>query len=238
MQKQLLAILFACLAITGPGMSRAADVVVVRATASAADESERNYADSVTRRLARWLTAMNLPHRIVNDESVSAGDLANAGTVVLGCNPVLPARELSALKAFCSEGGKLVVFYSSDAGLAKLMNMRLGEYLAEKTKGRWSVISFTRDAPPYFPGTVAQQSRNIRPVYPISGKSRTIAMWQNSAGNTSAEPAIVQSDTGFWMSHVLLDDGDTENKQLLLLAMIGHGDRSAWLSAASHSLAQ
>ena len=41
------------------------------------------------------------------------------------------------------------------------------------------------------------------------------------------------TENGLWMSHVLLNDGDTWNKQQLLVAVLGALDPTVWPAAAA-----
>jgi uncharacterized lipoprotein YddW (UPF0748 family) len=214
----------------------AQEIAVVKGTVSTPDDAEKNYAEAVTKRLTRWLTSLNLAHIILNDETVSSETLKGISVIILGYNPRLPEKEITTLKTFTGRGGKLIVFFSSDPELAKMMNMKLGNYVSSETGGRWNLIRFTDSAPPHLPPSVRQESRNIRPAYPLPNKSKIIALWEDASGNITTEPAWVQSDKGFWMSHVLLDDGDTENKKQMLLALVAHCNPSSWSSTASHHL--
>lgn len=208
----------------------AADLVLVRGTGSV-PAGDVAYAESVAKRLDRWLTAMTIPHRVFDDDAVTADTLKNTSTVILSCHPKLPRREFSVLKRFVAEGGKLIVFYSSDSALAGLMNVKLGDYLSDDSGQRWRTIRFEESAFPHAPARVSQESRNIRPVYPIKDKSRVIAWWENVPARQT-EPALVRSDNGIWMTHILLDDGDTENKEQMFLSMIAPFDPEALRCAA------
>jgi len=208
-------------------------IVLVRGTVSLSDENERHYARSLTRRLTRWLNDMNVPHSVIDDEAVAANGLMRASVVILGYNPYPTKKELSAFRNFVRRGGKLIVFYSADAELAGLLDMKLGKYMSSGTENRWSAFSFNESAPDDLPKTILQESRNIRPVFPKRGRSKVIAHWRNAGGKILADPAWVQSDRGLWMSHVLLGDGDTENKKRMLVGLIAMYDASVWRTAAA-----
>lgn len=215
-----------------PAPAGAANVVLVRGTVSAPNESERNYAQTVTRHLDRWLTEINILHTTVDDDKLGAA-LSSARVAILGYNPSLPSRELAELRSLVKRGGKLIVFYSADPDLARLLDMELGPYASG---GSWGAIRFNESAPRHLPAVVFQNSRNIRPVRPADPSARVIAHWETTAGKTLSDPAWVQSDKGLWMSHVLLDDGDTEAKKQMLLGLIAICDPSVWAAAASRSL--
>jgi uncharacterized lipoprotein YddW (UPF0748 family) len=212
-------------------------VVLVQGTTSTPNEAERAYAESVTRRLGRWLTGAGVAHRVVNDEQLPAENLDEAKVLVLGYNPNPTAKELAALRSFTGLGGKLLVFYSADPGLAEIMQVKLGRYTGPGATRGWSAMRFRDGGPPHLPLRVFQNSRNIRPVTPATAAGRVIAAWEDESGRPTEQPACVLSSRGAWITHVLLDDGDTENKTQLLLALIGAYEPSVWKSAASAYLA-
>jgi len=214
----------------------AANVLLVKGTASTPNEAEKNYADSLCRNMGRWLTELNVAHDVISDEDVSSAALANRRVVVLVYNPFPTRRELWALKSFVKQGGKLIVFYGAEPALAEMLDIKLGNQMFAPGGGKWCAIRFAENAPPHLPKTVIQESRVIRPAQPVEGKSKTIALWQDSAGNTSSDPALVQSDRGFWMSHVLLDDADCDNKKQMLLGLIAALDPSVWEPVATRLL--
>ncbi len=208
----------------------AASVVLVRGTSSTPNQAERNYAARVTRCVEGWLTELGVAHRIVDDEKVSRRTLEGVRVAVLTYNPTLRATELAAIDGFVKRGGRLVVFYSADPKLAHLMGVRLHSYRADPTGTRWTRMRFVDRALSGAPSMVYQRSRNIRPVTP-RGRGKVVAYWEDSSGRRR-DPAWVQTDAGFWMSHVLLDDGDTWHKQQLLVALLGHFDPAVWPVAA------
>jgi len=217
--------------------ARGGDIVLVRGTVSTPDAAERSYAKTVTRHLSSWLDDAGVKHAVIDDEAVEARGLDGSDVVILGYNPLPPAGEMAALKRCVEGGGRLIVFYSASTRLAKLLGLELGPYTASETDP-WSVIRFDpRAAPDHCPESVSQTSRNIRPAFPAARGSVVVARWERSSGRFPAEPAVVRSKGGFWISHVLLDDGDLENKKRMLLALVGACDFSVWRAAAKAYMA-
>lgn len=209
----------------------AAPVVVVQGTQSTPNQAERNYAAGVTRRMSGWLSELGLTHRVVDDDELSATLLRGASVAILTYNPNLPAAERAVLKAFVQRGGRLVVFYSADPRLARLMGLKLGAYRADPQALRWTRMRFVEGALPGAPQLVYQRSRNIRPVTPRRKSGRVVAYWEDANGR-QREPAWVRTRAGFWMTHVVRDDGDTWHKQQLLVAVLGALDATVWPVAA------
>ena len=220
------------------GAAPAADVLLVQGTLSAPDDAEQNYARRLTETFDRWLTELHLPHIVVTEEALSSRKLRSAEIVMLIYSPYPPAREIELLQHFVARGGKLIVFYSAEPKLADLMGMRLGAYQVEQSLGAWRAFKFHGSLPAGLPPRIIQASRNIRPVYAIEGKSQVLAEWEDQEGKLTGDPAWVKSDQGFWMTHVLLDDGDTWNKKCMLLALLGACDPDLWPLSAGRLLAR
>jgi len=63
-----------------------------------------------------------------------------------------------------------------------------------------------------------------------------MAWWHDRQGKQTAEAAWLSSPQGYWMTHVLLGDGDSAAKGRLLLALAAAHDKSLWLPAAKRRL--
>ncbi len=214
--------------------ARPDSILLVKNTSSSPSPAERSFAAKVNQRLSRWLRDMNIPHGIVTDEEVAAGALGNARVAILGYNPHPPPAELEALKRFVQRGGKLIVFYAADVGLADLMHVRLESYKRSDLAGQWSSFEFTDPDEWNIPKQVFQESVNIMPAFPADRSARVIAWWQDAQGRR-AEPAWLASENGLWMTHVLLDD-DAQKKHSMLLGLLGRYEPMVWQAAARAGL--
>ena len=143
------------------------------------------------------------------------------------------AAEMRTLRDFSSRGGKLVVFHSAAPALADLMGVRPVGYKAAPYAGAWSRMDFSSSVPDGLPKSIRQTSSVLQRARPVEGRARVIATWSDRNGRSTGEPAWIASGAGFWMTHVLLADGDEDLKAQLLGAIVGSVDRRAW-SLASH----
>ncbi len=146
------------------------------------------------------------------------------------------AAELATLKAFRARGGKLVVFYSSSPALASMMGVKVVAYKKAAYPGQWSKMDFDLKAAANIAGiprSIRQTSTVLQSSRPIPGRARTIAHWVDRKGKGSGEPAWIASDAGFWMTHVLLADGDEALKARLLAALAGDADPRLWNAASA-----
>ncbi|NCC50874.1 MAG: hypothetical protein EOM20_06615 [Spartobacteria bacterium] len=210
-------------------------VALIQGTLSAGPPAERKAAERATRRVSNWLKEAGISHHILTDEDVSRQTLEHVRIAVLCYNPTLPLRERAVLEKFMRRGGRLVVFYSSDAALAKLMHMKLGPYKAADKAGQWSSFLFQRPGEWFVPHRIYQDSWNIRPVQPADRTAQVIATWLDAEGQRTADPAWVASEQGLWMSHILLND-DARNKQDMLVGLLGKLDSTLWPDMAWHAL--
>ncbi|MBU0677629.1 MAG: family 10 glycosylhydrolase [Verrucomicrobia bacterium] len=215
--------------------ARRDSIMLIQGTSSTPDDGERAAASKVTQRLSRWLKDMDVAHGILTDDEVTDDALANASVLVLGYNPALPKQEFAAIRRFAERGGKLFVCYSADRRLADLMKLKLGDYTASEFPDRWNAITFGDSEEWHVPEKVYQQSWNIRPVYPADKEGRVIAYWESGAGKKSDDPAVVATDSGIWVTHILLDDGH-ENKKRMVAALLAHLDPGIWPAVARHAL--
>jgi hypothetical protein len=199
--------------------------------------SERRFAEALAKHVERWYKEAGVPCTLSLDTDLPTA-LAGKKVAVLVYASSPTARQLQALNNFVAADGKLIVCYSCSPALAKLMGMQTAGYLKGSTDGRWSQMRFVKDAPQGTPEMILQTSSNIFLVKPIPGQSTVLAWWHDRKGVQTPEPAWLASSRGYWMTHVLLADGDAEAKGRLLLALTAHYDPSLWSAAAIHTLKQ
>ncbi|MDO9541782.1 MAG: family 10 glycosylhydrolase, partial [Kiritimatiellia bacterium] len=212
-------------------------IVLINGTSSVPNDGERAVAKKTTARIGKWLEDIGITHSVFDDEDIISGRIKSAKIIILPYNPQIGQKECRQLERLSANGSKLIVFYGSNPRLAELMNMKLGKYQAAGEPGRWSGFIFKSSAPPGMPPKIIQESGNIYTVLPKSEKSRIIAFWQDASGKLLSDPAWVQSDNGFWMTHILSGE-DSENKKRMLLALLGHYEKGIWKEAAQNAIAQ
>ena len=215
---------------------RAASVAVIQGSEAVA-ASERRFAQSLARHVERWYREAGVEATLTDDADLTK-TLAGKKVAVLVYLSMPTASQMSALTAFTGRGGKLIVCYSSSPALAALMGMQTVGYQKGSTDGRWSLMRFTEERPHGAPDAILQTSQNLFLVQPIQGRSQVLAWWHDRQGRQTPEAAWLSSPAGYWMTHVLLADGDAEAKGRLLLALAAAHDRSLWQPAASRVLQQ
>lgn len=212
----------------------AVPVAVVQGNESLA-VGERRFAQSLARHVERWYREAGVDAALSDDADLK-GALAGKRVAVLVYVAQPNAEQMGALTAFVGRGGRLIVCYSSSPELAALMGMRCAGYQKGSTDGRWSVMRFGGAAPKGVPESILQTSQNLFVTQPVAGRSQVMAWWHDRQGRQTGEPAWLSSPAGYWMTHVLLADGDAEAKGRLLLALAAAHDPALWQQAAGRVL--
>lgn len=190
------------------------------------------YYTSLANHVRRWLGQERVSARVVTPREMSAALASERIAFLVGfASPT--AAEMKTLRAFRARGGKLVVFHSASPALADLLDVKPVGYASAPAPGAYSRMDFAAGALAGAPTSIRQTSTVLQRARPIPGRSRTVAMWADRAGRSTGEPAWLASDAGFWMTHVLLADGDEDQKARLVGALVGAADPSAW-SLAGH----
>lgn len=199
--------------------AEAADVCVV--------SRESGYYTSLAKHIVRWLSQESIKADFAAKDGLSAALSKSKVAFLVGYSQVSDA-EMKTIRNFCSRGGRLVVFYSSAPQLASLMGVKCVGYKAAEYPGQWSRMNFNMNASKGWPKSILQTSTVLQRAVPVAGKSRVIATWSDRAGKSTGEPAWIVSGYGYWMTHVLLADGDEKEKARLVAAMVGSIAPSLW----------
>jgi uncharacterized lipoprotein YddW (UPF0748 family) len=208
----------------------ASDVVVVRNTRAGRE------AETWTGEMASVLARAGVEAGTVDDLDVETGVLAGKHIAIYPLNPSPSDKEMEALEAFVRAGGRVVVCYYLPARLGALVGVEpLGHQVAEYP-GQFVSMRFLPGGPAGLPREAKQNSWNIEKVRPARPGARVIGEWFDESGKDTGYPAVILSDTGAYVSHVLLDD-DPANKDRLVRAMLGYLDPSLWEQMAWKAMA-
>lgn len=215
----------------------ASDVAIVLATEAITqtpDEasSVRTFAEG----MQAMLDAADIPADMVDDAQVAAGGLAGHRVAILPHCPYLAPETLAALTEFAEGGGKLIACYTLAPEIARLLSVGNLTYVRAEPADQFATFVFEPGAVPGVPERVGQGSWNITGVTPGPG-ARVIAWWEDRAGNRAPQPAIVQSENGLFIAHVLTRD-DLDGKATMLTALIGLFVPDVWLRAAENAIAR
>ena len=216
--RRLAAILLTAFALFA---SQASEIAVVA--------HEPGYYTSLANHLSRWLRGHSIeaPVAPVSDlrKSLAGAKLA----FLVGFNEPSQA-ELRELSSFRARGGKLVVFYSASPALARMMGVKVVGYAAASRPGQWSRMDFVQGVGPKgTPKSILQTSTVLQRSVPLPGSgAKVMATWSDRAGKPTGDAAWIVSPAGYWMTHVLLADGDEALKGQLAAAIVGETVPRLW----------
>ena len=184
---------------------------------------------SLGKHIVRWLGQTGLQAELIDERAVST----SLGGKKLAYVVMPKDAQFAALSAFVSRGGKMFVFYSDSPRVASIMGVTLRKDAYKRgDNGCFSKIVFGKTAPLGAPASIVQSSANILRASAVPGRSRVIATWHDRAGRTTGDAAILASNAGWWMTHVLLADGDEKSKAQFLASVAGASIPGAWNYAA------
>ena len=188
---------------------------------------EPGYTTSLANHVQRWLRAEGVASEVVTPAEMQKKLLFEKVAFLVGFDKLTPA-ERDTLSVYSARGGKLVVFNSSSAELGSLMGVKPGAYKAAAYPGQWGRMDFAAQRPAGAPAAVEQTSGGITRAVPIEGKGRVMATWTDRNGRPTGEAAWISSPGGYWMTHVLLPDGDEALKGRLCASLVGAADPALW----------
>jgi uncharacterized lipoprotein YddW (UPF0748 family) len=185
------------------------------------------YYTSLAKHIVRWLDEGGVSSKLVTKNNLHLGLKSGKLAFLVGYDTP-SAAELNQIKSFVARGGKIVVFYSSSPALANLMGVKILGYKKSPYPGAWSKMNFNTSFPEGVPKSILQTSTVLMSATGIKGKSSVIATWMDRNGKNTTEACFISSANGYWMTHVLLADGDEKLKSRLLCAMVGSIIPKAW----------
>ena len=201
----------------------AADIAVVA--------PEDGYHQALARHVQRWLKEQAIASDVVLPKALPSVLPKSRLALLVGCGEPTEA-EMKALTAYRTRGGRLIVFYSASQRLAALMGVKQLGYAPAAYPGQWSRMDFTVDFPEGLPKAVPQVSSVLQKAAPLPGRGRVMATWTDRYGRPTGDAAWISTAAGYWMTHVLLSDGDQALKSQLLGALTGCLVPGTWNYAA------
>ncbi len=173
----------------------------------------------------------------IDEQALADGRLGQCRVVILPYNPTLRNEPAAALAAFVASGGKVLACYHLNPQLGEALGFGQAKYLRQAHRGQFAEMRFDAADIQALPKSVRQKSWNITLAEPTGHNARVIGRWFDEEGRPTQYPALLVSDRGAFLSHVVLRD-DREGKKRLLAALVGHFSPPLWKPMAQGELAQ
>ena len=168
------------------------------------------------------------------ESSLANGSLGKRKLVLLPMNR--PSDDVcKTLEQFVEAGGKMYLQYGVPRQLQQTLGFGSGEYYAPKGDDHLASIHFDADDVAGLPPSVDQASWNITTAEPIGHNARVIGTWHDRVGRSTGKAAMLISDRGAYLSHIALNDGWAQKKQMLA-AVLGNLVPEMWDQFATAQL--
>ena len=197
---------------------------------------EPGYYTSLANHIQRWLRGQDIASEVVTPKSMQTS-LANEKIAFLVGFDSPTSAEMATLRDYSARGGKLVVFHSASPKLGELMGVRPVGYKAAAYPGQWSRMNFTAKTPAGLPTSILQTSSVLQRAVPVKGRGQVMATWSDRSGKPTGDAAWISSPAGWWMTHVLLADGEESLKARLCAARVWSADPRLWTPAKASAKA-
>ncbi len=197
--------------------------------------SDKKLSLDTAQHIRRMLQAVGLPADVVDQRATAQGALRGRRAAVLVHNPRLDGETLTALERFVNDGGKLLVCYVMPPRLGKLLGFGNAKYHKQQRDGQFAEIRFDATDIPGLPERVKQASWNITTAEPAGHNARIIGRWYDDQGKPTGKAAMLISDRGAFLSHIVLPD-DRTGKRQLLAAVLGKLAPPLWPTMAQSTL--
>ncbi len=128
-------------------------------------------------------------------------------------------NQLNAVHNYVRQGGHIGAFHSIPPLLASTLNFPVGKFLraADLPATPATVVPDRRRLPQAEP--FRQESGALLAVTPVGKDMHVNAWWHDSQGKTLGHPAILENSTGFWMTHVFLNQDPQPAARTLLVQL-------------------
>lgn len=206
-----------------------AEIVVVYPERSVA-ESERAYAKRRAAYVERLYDSVGLAADLISDKHFP--EVSCKLAVLVNCYQP-PADLVATIQKKQAQGTRFIVCYSSSDALAKLFGLKTKAF-ERSTDGSWSKMRLLQNRPKGGPLELLQSSASILSMQSIDPTTVPMGMWCDRQGKDTAVAWWKTAKGSYWVTQLLMANGDETNTQRLLLAMAAESLPQAWLTAANY----
>ncbi len=194
--------------------------------------SVRSYAQAISRALEE----AGIDVAKIGDEDVEAGQLAGKQLAIFPYNPDMSEAEAAKVHEFIAAGGKVMLFYFAPYGLDEALGIKKIGIKQQEHEGQFSRIHLVADDILGLPAEIHQNSTQLTLVEPIPDRAQVIGWWHDSTDTNTGHPGLTMSESGLFMSHVLIPPDQYVADRALVLALVGHFMPHIWPVAAQKAI--
>ena len=184
-----------------------------------AQSGDQANANRFTQTVADLLEDSGISLPVVNSPDLSAEILAAAEVVLMPYASGMQPETVQLLADFIDGGGKVIACFSAPGPIAERLGIASQTWRGAAFAGEFSAMHLAEGELPEVPRVLGQSSWGILQVEPAADVGRVAAWWQSKDGERTDAPAVVLSENGAYISHVILDD-DPAGKRALLKELI------------------
>jgi uncharacterized lipoprotein YddW (UPF0748 family) len=199
------------------------------------DQGEWETARETATLVAKMLAELGLPCDTLSDSALSRDGLRGRPLAVLAYHPQLPDAADAALARFVQSGGKVLACYLVPPRLAAALGFSAARYVRQQRPGQFAEIRFTAADVAGLPPSVRQDSWNLMVPRAAAFHARVIGRWYDDAGQPTGQAALLLSDRGAVLTHIVLPE-DREGKKQMLAAVVGYLSPPLWRRMAAAML--
>lgn len=186
-----------------------------------AKKSEDKSANKFTQTVSDLLEEAGVSLPLVNTSDLTPRILKSVKVVVVPYGSGMKDDAVKLLSDFMDAGGKVIICFGAPGPLAERLGVTNKSWRSSRPPGEFSSMRFVEGMLPDAPRVVGQNSWGICDVGVVPGRGRVAAWWHSEDGKQTDAPAVVLSDNGVYVSHVILSD-DPARKSAMLKGLLAH----------------
>ena len=218
------------------GAAEQPEIVVVEGTFTVAKSpSEGRGAQQFCDKVEKALQDVGIAFTLATEEQVEQGVLAGYRLAIFPYSAHWSKLEEQKVVEFIEAGGKLMAFYTVPRSILDLLGVKVARHKRADYEGQYSQMRFVDDRPSDFPALVHQLSSNLQ-VCETTKDGRAIALWHDGEGKPTGTAAVILSEHGVYMSHVL-HSGNAAEQSMFVLGVVGHFLPHIWQRVVEGAIA-
>ena len=203
------------------------DVAIVMPSTQRGRPKEMRGVVEMSQTVSGFLAELGLGADAIDDVALCQGALKGRRVAILAYHPWLDDKCVAALERFVDGGGKVLVCYVLPKRLGELLGFGKMKHVRAAQPGQFSEMRFDATDIAGLPKSVRQSSGNITAAEPAGYNARVIGRWFDREGQSADQPAMLLSDRGAFLAHIVQAD-DPAGKRQLLAAVLGRLCPSVW----------